>query len=232
MFLGKYQNLPEGSSYVFIAFLVAVIAVVVSYQMWMTSSTMPAAVNEGFGGPAHIAGAPDCIQNSDDAALLYSIFSLKFSTTEEGDEDLREFGILLGKLACLKRDLMSPGHLVSATRGQVFLTTQDLEPIAETAARCFAHTIPVRDLAIATDKWNERGSMLLKRLCTSYSSSSAEVEKAKGLFKNFMNDVKDIMKNVCLKEADSSIAGVATPRMVDGREPGENMYLGTYKGYY
>lgn len=209
----------------------AVAASLVGYQMWMTSSTVVPAINEGFAGPIHMAGIPDCIQNSDDAAKLYSTFSAKSSSTEEGADDLRELGVLLGKLACLKRDLMSAGHLVAATKGQPFSTAHDLEPVAETAARCFALTIPPRDLDIALNKWSDRGLMLLKRLCTSYSSNKAEQEQAMGLFRGFMNDMKDVMRTVCLK-GESSIAGMASPRMVEGKEPGENMYLGEYKGYY
>jgi len=227
MVAGEYKPLNQVVSYLFIGFLVALIAAVIGYQMWMSSSTVP--MSEGFAGPIHMAGIPDCIQNSDDAAQLYSIFSSKASSTEEGDDDLRELGVLLGKLACLKRDLLSAGHLVSATRGQPFSTSQDLEPISETAARCFALTIPPRDIEIAIDKWNSRGVMLLKRLCTSYSSNSTEQNNATTLFKQFMADITDIMKTVCLKSSSSS---QSTPRMVDGREPGENMYLGEYKGYY
>ena len=228
---GQLKQLPKVIPYIFIGFLVASLATVVGYQMWMLNGTMPVGVTEGFAGPIHMAGVPDCIQNSDEAAQLYTIFSSKTSTTEEGSEDLRELGVLLGKLACLKRDLMSAGHLVAATRNQPFSTQQDLEPIAETAARCFAMTIPARDLEIATDKWHTRGTMLLKRLCTSYSVVHKDHEKAMELFKNFMNDVKDIMKTVCLK-GSSSIVGQPTPRMVEGKESGDNMYFGEYKGYY
>ena len=227
----EYSAVGPMFSYVFIAFFVAIIVSVISYQMWMTSATMPASIQEGFAGPIHIAGVPDCIQNSDDAALLYTLFSSKASTTEEGADDLRELGVLLGKLACLKRDLMSAGHLVNATKAQPFYTSQDLEPIAETAARCFALTIPLRDIDLALDKWTSRGSMLLKRLCTSYSTTPTEQEKAKGLFKNFIEDIANIMKTVCLK-GDSTIAGQPTPRMVEGRESAANSNLGQYKGYY
>jgi len=223
--------LPRTVPYIFIGTLVAIAASLIGYQMWMTSTTMVPAINEGFAGPIHMAGIPDCVQNSDDAAKLYSVFSAKRSSTEEGADDLRELGVLLGKLACLKRDLMSAGHLVAATKGQPFSTAHDLEPVAETAARCFALTIPPRDLDIALNKWSERGLMLLKRLCTSYSSNKAEQEHAMGLFRGFMNDIKDVMRTVCLK-GESSIAGMAAPRMVEGKEPGENMYLGEYKGYY
>lgn len=228
---GEYKAVQALSSFVLIAIFTAAIVSVVSYQMWMTSGTMPASIKEGFAGPIHIAGVPDCIQNSDDAAKLYTTFSSKASTTEEGQDDLRELGVLLGKLACFKRDLMSAGHLVNATKSQPFYTSQDLEPIAETAARCFSLTIPVRDIDIALDKWNSRGKMLLKRLCTSYSTEPTQQKTATDLFKNFMDDIANIMKTVCLK-GDATIAGQPTPRMVEGKEPGENAFYGQYKGYY
>jgi len=228
---GYDMPLSKVFSYTFIAILVALAATVIGYQMWMTSSTIPSAINEGFAGPVHMGGQPDCIQNSDEAAQLYSMFSKKASTTEEGNDDLRELRVLLGKIACLKRDLLSAGHLVNATKNQPFSTSQDLEPVAETAARCFALTIPIRDIDIAIDKWQTRGVMLVKRLCTSFSFISKEQEKGMGHFKKFMEDIYDVMQKSCLK-GDSSIAGMPTPRMVEGKEPGENMNLGEYKGYY
>jgi hypothetical protein len=107
----------------------------------------------------------------------------------------------------------------------------DLEPVAETAARCFSKTIPSRDIEIALDKWNVRGKMLLNRLCTSYSLRTTEQEKMLKMFKSVIDDIKDIMNSVCLK-GDGVIAGMPTPRMVDGREPDTNAYLAQYKGYY
>ena len=218
--------------YIVIGLVVALVATTVGYQLWVASDTMPSAfMQEGFASPVHIGGLPNCVNSSDESAQIYSTFMSKASTTEEGADDLDELSILLGKLACLKRDLMSPGHLVSATKSSPFSTMQDLEPVAETAARCFAKSIPVRDIEIAVDKWNTRGKMLLNRLCTSYSLSSSLQEKTLALFKSVISDITDVMKTVCLK-GDGTIAGMPTPRMVDGREPGENVFLGQYKGYY
>jgi hypothetical protein len=225
---GYDMPMPKVFSYSFIALLVGLTAAVIGYQMWSTSPTMPV---EGFAGPIHLGGQPDCIQSSHEAAELYSVFTTKASTTEEGEDDLREFRVLLGKIACLKRDLMSAGHLISATKNQPFSTSQDLEPVAETAARCFALTIPARDIDIAVDKWKTRGTMLVKRLCTSFSFTGAQQKESMDLFNSVMADIYDVMQKSCLK-GDSSIAGMPTPRMVEGREPSENMNLGEYKGYY
>jgi hypothetical protein len=228
----KLLEFSPGITYLFISVVVALLVTVVGYQMWMSSNTMPTAyIQEGFASPVHVGGLPDCISSSDDSAAIYSAFVSKTSATEEGADDLQELSVLLGKIACLKRDLMSPGQLVSATKSSAFSTMQDLEPVAETAARCFAKSIPARDIELAADKWNTRGKMLLNRLCTSYSLTPTVEEKTMALFKSVIADATNVMKTACLK-GDSSIAGMPTPRMVEGRESDQNTFLGQYKGYY
>lgn len=219
-------------SYVFIALVVTLVTSIIGFQLWTSSNTMPSAfIQEGFAAPVTVGGLPDCMNSSNDSALIYSTFSQKASTTEEGADDLSELRALLGKMACLKRDLLSPGHLVSATKSATFYTMHDIEPVAETAARCFSKSIPVRDIEIIVDKWNTRGKMLLDRLCTSYSLTSTVQEKTKSLFKSVIADITDMLKTVCLK-GEGSIAGMPTPRMVEGKESDSNITLGKYKGYY
>jgi hypothetical protein len=228
----KPKLLSPYITYFVIGLVVALLTATIGFQMWMSSNTMPSAyMAEGFAGPPHVGGLPNCMNANDDSAAIYSTFASKTSTTEEGVDDLEELSILLGKLACLKRDLMSPGHLVNATKSSPFSTMHDLEPVAETAARCFAKTIPVRDIEIAVDKWNTRGRMLLNRLCTSYSSTSSVQEDILVKFKSVVSDIKDVMKSTCLK-GDATIAGMPTPRMIDGKEPDSVSNLGQYKGYY
>ena len=219
-------------SYVLIALVVTLMASLIGFQLWTSSNTMPSAfVREGFAAPVKVGGLPDCMNSSDDSALIYSTFLEKASTTEEGADDLSELYALLGKVACLKRDLLSPGHLVSATKSATFYTMHDIEPVAETAARCFSKSIPVRDIEIIVDKWNTRGKMLLDRLCTSYSLTGTVQEKTKSLYKSVMADITDVLKTVCLK-GEGTIAGMPTPRMVEGKESDNNIFLGQYKGYY
>jgi hypothetical protein len=108
-----------------------------------------------------------------------------------------------------------------------------LEPIAETTARCFAKTIPQRDLSLSLDKWGSRGTFLIKRLCTSLRLKDAEEEEALRLFGRLMADVGDVaMGRCCNRAGEALIAGQAQPRMVAGYEaPGLND-LRTYDGYY
>ena len=184
---------------------------------------------EGFGGIAHGAGSPSCLRSSAEGAQLIDMFQEKTPKFEEGPDALRELTVLVGKLSCFKKDLVSPSYIVNATRMQPYSTTHDIEPVAETTARCFAKTISPRDLGISLDKWNSRGELLVKKLCTSYSLKQAEVETAQKLFRAVIRDVSDIARSSCLA-GEPSIAGNPGPR--DAHPYEKETDFGTYTGYY
>ena len=80
-------------------------------------------IAEGFyGGAARGAGSPDCLRTSSEAAALVALFK------NDGRDSYRELNTLMGKLACFKKDLMSPSYMVDATRGQEFVTCTTLSP--------------------------------------------------------------------------------------------------------
>ena len=187
---------------------------------------------EGFGGPAVGAGMPNCMNTSKDAAALYELLNKHTSTTEEGPDDLREMQLILSKIACFKRDLLSAASVVEATRYQPFSTSHDLEPVAETTARCFAKTIPQRDLSLGLDKWGTRGTFLLKRLCTSERFTELEEHEALQLFGDAMADINEIALGKCCNSDVGVIAGQPQPRMVGGYETPNVGNLKEYKGYY
>jgi len=185
---------------------------------------------EGFGGVANGAGSPSCLRSSSEGAKLVDMFKDKNPLFEEGPDALRELTVLVGKLSCFKKDLVSPSYIVNATRMQPYSTSHDIEPIAETTARCFAKTISPRDLGLSLDKWNSRGELLVKKLCTSYSLKSDEVSEAQALFRAVVRDVSDVARSSCLA-GEPSIAGKPGPRDAHPYEkPGED--YGTYTGYY
>ena len=187
---------------------------------------------EGFGGVAEGAGSPSCLRSSAEGAQLIGIFENKKPRFAEGPDALLELTVLVGKLSCFKKDLVSPSFIVNATRMQPYSTTHDIEPIAETTARCFAKTISPRDLGISLDKWTSRGESLVKKLCTSYALKQAEVEQAQGLFREVIRDVSDIARSTCLA-GEPSIAGKPGPRDAHpfDNNPAAAEY-GTYTGYY
>jgi hypothetical protein len=185
---------------------------------------------EGFGGAARGAGIPDCTRSSAEGAELIAMFGTP-STTEDGSDDLRELIQIVSKLSCFKKDLVSPSHIVEATRYQNYATSHDIEPIAETTGRCFAKTISPRDLELAFDKWTARGIALVERNCTSFRLTGEQYDRAKTLFNTLIRDVKDIARGACL-QGEPSIAGKPGPRDPHPFESPSFAELGEYKGYY
>ena len=183
-----------------------------------------------FGGAAHGAGSPSCLRTSAESAQLIDMFTDKVPRFEEGPDSLRELTILMGKLACFKKDLVSPSFIVNATKNQPYTTTHDIEPISETTGRCFSKTISPRDLSISLDKWNERGETLVKKLCTAYSLNEKEVESAQSLFRYVIRDVSDIARGSCL-QGEPMIAGKPGPRDAHPYEKPNDSY-GEFQGYY
>jgi hypothetical protein len=237
------------------ALMLAALTAFVGYFWWMSCKTTPtpegfiytssllASIKpkaagfqnqvEGFAAPAVVGpGVLNCLQTSKDCAALSELLHSKQMGTEEGPDDLRELDLILSKISCFKRDLVGTAGVVEATRYQPFSTAHDLEPVAETTARCFARTIPQRDLALSLDKWGSRGTFLLKRLCTAEKLSDAEEEDALTLFGDAMRDITDIAMGACCNSDVGVIAGQPQPRMVGGYETPAVSGLRQYTGYY
>lgn len=233
-----------------ISLFITALVVSVGYCWWNSAFTTPTIDNfksganpkappkvmistsEGFAGPAIGAGEPNCMTTSKDFSALYEMMHTRAVKTEDGPDDLRELGVLLSKLSCMKRDLLGNAKVVQATRYQPFSTSHDLEPVAETVARCFSRTIPQRDLSLSFDKWGSRGTSLIKRLCTALNLSDAEEKEALRLFGDGMADLTDIAMGECCNSGKVVIGGVEGPRMVGGFTPAATQALREYKGYF
>ena len=236
-----YSMFGTNGAYIFVSLIATIVLVGIGYLvLGRRGNTMPVLTpfqdmpkkKEGFyGGVAQGAGIPDCLRTSSEAAELHGMFAGRVDSVEEGKGDFSELTILLSQLSCFKKDLMGVAQQVEATRYQPFSTQIDLEPIAETTARCFAKTIPKRDLDLAFDKWSKRGHFLVIRLCTAAGLSEAEVVKAETLFKKLIADVQDIAMDKCLTGTPTIAAEPASPR--DPVPHSSNEITGReYKGYY
>jgi hypothetical protein len=241
LFMGLASMLGLSGAYMAISLVVIAVVVGVGwYVLYGRAMTMPNIApfedmkkkQEGFyGGVAVGAGVPDCLRTSSEAAQLYQLFAGKVSGFEEGPADLRELTLLLSQLSCFKKDLMGVAKQVEATRYQPFDTQLDMEPIAETTARCFAKTIPPRDLELSFSKWSKRGVFLITRLCTSTNLSESEVQHAEKLFHTFVADVKDIATDACLVGTPTIQAQPQlNPRDATAFDPGTSGK--EYFGYY
>ncbi len=237
MFTGLGSMLGLGGPYMSIGIFGALIALGIGFYIFYgRASTLPTITpftdmkKEGFyGGVAVGSGIPDCLRTSSEAAELYSIFADKFRGSEDSSADMRELTLLLSQLSCFKKDLMGVAKQVEATRYQSFATQIDMEPIAETTARCFAKTIPPRDLDLAFDKWSKRGHFLIVRLCTAANLTEAEVKRAENLFQRLIADVKDVAETNCLT-GTPTINAQTQPREAVAYNPGVEGR--DYYGYY
>ena len=215
------------------AVLGIVVGVLVAYLVFVMlcrAKTMPKFA-EGFGAPVVGAGQPDCLRESNEAAAIIGAFQDRVGSVEEGNPDLDELKVLLGKLCCMKRDLVAVNGTVNATLYQPFMTAHDIEPVAETTGRCFARTIPERDLSLSFDKWKTRGRFLISRLCSASDMTPAEKGKMDSLFDQVLVDVYDIAQQRCLA-GTPTIDAKATPRDVGAFSPPALDDLREYTGYY
>ena len=171
-------------------------------------------MEEGFyGGVARGSGHPDCLRTLPEGSEILDVLTRPIANApavSEGSADYREFQLILSKLGCLKKDLMSPSGIVEATRYQAFETAHDRINVAEVCAMCLNQTIPSRDLDIVFATWRDRGKVLLRKLCTEANLTEEEVMKLEKLYHKAWSDVYDIAKSRCLKTDFSLQHGGAT----------------------
>jgi hypothetical protein len=239
LFMGLASMLGLSGAYLGMAGVAVLVVIGIGWTiLYGRGNTMPTLSpfqdmkkKEGFyGGVAVGAGVPDCLRTSVEGARLHALFASKVSGFEEGPADFKELTLLLSQLSCFKKDLMGVAKQIEATRYQPFATQLDMEPIAETTGRCFAKTIPPRDLELAFEKWSKRGIFLITRLCTSANLTEAEVVEAEKLFRAFIADIKDVAVTNCLKGTPIMGDEKATPREAGAYDPGTSGR--EYFGYY
>lgn len=190
-------------SYTFVLYIIFIAVVVGTIVNFFYNTPQYKRINEPFyGGVARGAGHPDCLRTLPEGSEILTVFLGRMGVDPaiwEGNADYRELQLILSKLGCLKKDLLSPSGIVEATRYQAFETAHDRINNAEVAAMCLSQTIPSRDLDIIFATWRNRGNILLRKLCTEFNLKEEEAKKLEELFKKAIEDVYDIAKSRCLK---------------------------------
>ncbi len=222
----------EWKNYIW-AVLVLVLIFLTVYLFARKHNTVPWVPMEGFSGANYGVGSPDCLYVLQGGAEILSLFEQAgVSNAEEGPKDYAEFRLLLSKLACMKKDLMSPSGMVQATLRQPYATAHDREPVGETVARCLAKTIPARELDLQFDLWKSRGLELLRRLCTASRITETQSSGQEQRFQKIWADVYDVAKGACL-QGEPLIAGKAvSPRDPSPFMSTDVMRLDKYEGYF
>jgi len=219
---------------VFYVIILAILVGLVVHLIYFTPKYKR--VDEGFyGGVARGSGHPDCLRTLPEGSEILDVLLGRVEANKavsEGSADYRELQLILSKLGCLKKDLMSPSGIVDATRYQAFETTHDRINVAEVCAMCLSQTIPSRDLDIIFATWRDRGRVLLRKLCTEAELNEGQVMKLETLFNKAWSDVYEISKSRCLKTDFSLQNGGSTGGDVGAYEPEDLKDLREYNYKY
>lgn len=184
----------------FTVLLIAAVVYVVIKMMYNTPRYPR--VDEGFyGGVARGSGHPDCLRTLPEGSQILD--HLQSKGVQDTDGNYAELQLLLSKMACLKKDLMSPSGIPDATRTQAFETAHDRIAVAELTGMCLSKNIPSRDLDIVFDTWRERGVFLLRMLCTQANLSDKESTTQEELFIKAWKEVYQVATSTCIGSSAS-----------------------------
>ena len=157
----------------------------------------------------------DCTQRSSAAQrILASIAHLP--ETDEGAAELR---LLLSKMTCIEADISTPGRGVYRTLNLQFRTSHEMEPATTFVGRCLRNAVRKRDIDLILDKFEKRGTLLIKSRCAENLADFQEV----------VTTTRLAMVSFCLAEQPSM------DRPTGVRDPGfwepDETDLRQYEGY-
>lgn len=126
------------------------------------------ATQKGFAGREHFATAavdpirmPACAERSAAAQRLLA----RIAAYPEQDEAAGELRLLISKLCCMEADVAAPVPGVYRTQNLQFRTQEDTEPASTIVGRCLRAAVNKRDIEIITEKFSDRGHVLIGRIC-------------------------------------------------------------------
>lgn len=223
--------------YQFITTMLVIAIIVFIVVKIMNGTPVYDRFDEGFyGGVARGAGHPDCLRTLPEGSQLLDIVASANKIpagVSDASADYKEMELILSKLACLKKDLLSPSGIVEATRTQAFETAHDRMNTGEVCAMCLNQSIAARDLDIIFATWRDRGRVLLRKLCTEANLSEVQSVQVETLFKKAWEDVYDVATSRCLKtDFRKQNGGSTAGGDVGGVEPPSLKDLGTYDYKY
>jgi len=229
----SYSNEPTGGfsipwSLVIGAIFGVIFIGLIIYIVLSRAMTRP--VTEGFVEQANdLPSDLPCGQASSEANQLLYMFSSRGLDIK--NEDYRDLRNLLSKLCCLKVDLTSSDHTITAVKELGFSNDMDIQPVADLTGRCFSKTIPQRDLSIQFIKWRDFGGQLLRRLCTELSLDKKDHLRAERLFLASWTNVNDLANRQCLSGPAVGVYKTDPDAPTDSVDQGDEM-LRPYDGFY
>jgi len=178
--------------YVFLFGIVLVVAVGIYFKMYPRFPPSERRI-ENFANPAVAPNQPSCVQRSADALVLLGLFKpcpdQRNAPTEDA-VDRVELQLILNKLTCLDADVSNNGVDGYNTLKLPFNTTHDTEPLTNFVGRCLNNGTRSRDLEVIMDRYERRGTTLIKNLCLRKGiDSKAPLDHYAEVTKNTMNSL-------------------------------------------
>lgn len=189
----------SGSFIILLLFSIAFIAIVA--YIFAYKPRKPAETEGFITVPSAVGATPvNCINSIPELAGIIE----KLKGADESD-DVREFVVLSGKLACMMTDLTSDSKTIRYSANQPYINTHDRQPITETLTQCFSKTMPPRDLELVFDLYLSRGVELIKR----FGQFGLDCASAEGAYRNVITNIYNIAKNQCfVNPATKKLIGV------------------------
>lgn len=199
----------------FALIVIGILLIVAVALIYYPVAPLPSVEAEGFtSASVDPERMPACATRSVDAqALLAQV------DASPNSEDANELRLLISKLCCMEADIASPSPGTYRTFGLQFRTQQDMEPPATIVGRCLAGAVNSRDIELITEKYKQRGHLLIQRLGLGASSTE--------LFDGIVGNLDRAMKSKCKSPTMDHPLGV---RDVGYWEPDSVADLSQYQG--
>jgi hypothetical protein len=150
------------TDYIKLAFYGFLMVLVIGFVLYLR----PRFMNEGFTTIA-IDGdvMPRCLARDADAQALLSELYSKAAPNSPAGEAYNEFKLILQKLLCIDADITGAGAGIYSTYTLPYATAHDIEPVANFVGRCLRNAVRERDIAMVLEKFETRGTTLLRTIC-------------------------------------------------------------------
>jgi len=126
---------------------------------------------------------PECVSRSTDAQSLLARLP--------PNAELRQ---LVSKVCCMETDIVAPSAGIYRTLHFQFRTSEDMEPPATIVGRCLKNAVNARDIELITEKYEARGKVLIRELCT-----GDDLDLSLKEWTAVVDRLRSAMNSVCLK---------------------------------
>jgi hypothetical protein len=182
------------TDYIKLALYGFLVVLVIGFVLYLR----PRFMNEGFTTIAIDADVmPRCLaRDAESQALLAKLYSKAAPNTAAG-EAYDEFKLILQKLLCIDADVSGSGAGAYSTYTLPYATAHDIEPAASFVGRCLRNAVRERDIIMVLEKFETRGTALLRTIC---GGDTSAVNQTIAAFNTIVKRIGSHITAKCLAE--------------------------------